>query len=309
MLAITSLSSDCHSDCCIGRKEITQIPPSQRNHSSSIVMKISSGLGLIVLSSLFLPVLCREKGAQHGDSSSIMLEDFSNPKHDWREMNDPVMGGRSRGSFNVKDGVATFEGSVEIVPFLRVPGFIQARVTEDSHASKGFPDVSSCQAIALTLRTNASSPYEGYRFSFGNAHAPGGKHFAYGYKTTLKRIPVEDFEEVVIPWDAFTDFWDDATGDPIHSCHDNPLYCPDQETLRSMKTMAIWAEGVAGPVFLEIKSIQAVQCSGMPSEGGTGSTEPSEGDVWSRTMLRGWATQSAPPMRLAGWIANVLGVE
>jgi len=199
------------------------------------------------------------------DATSILIESFSDPVHTWEQMNDPVMGGRSTGSFHVEDHVGVFEGEVVNVPFLHAPGFIQARTVD----RVAFPDVSRCTGLQLTVRTTATleedaaaAPYTGYRFSFGNAHAPGGKWHAYGFKTDLKAawLSTDEFTDIVLPFSSFTDFWDDATGDPIHTCEENPLYCPDAATLQNMKTMAIWAEGVAGRVYLELKEIRAVGC-------------------------------------------------
>ncbi len=56
------------------------------------------------------------------------------------------------------------------------PGFIKV----DTDDSTAFPDISSCKAISVNAR--ASSDFAGYRFSFGNAHAPGGSRYASGYK-------------------------------------------------------------------------------------------------------------------------------
>lgn len=187
-------------------------------------------------------------------SSTILLESFESPFHTWEEMNDPVMGGKSTGSFTIQNGIGHFEGEVVDVPFLHAPGFIQARTT----SSETYPDVSTCTALEIVAKTN--SDYDGYRISFGNAHAPGGKYFAYGYKSNLEGLSTEEFEAVTIPFNDFTDFWDDATGDPIHTCHENDLYCPDELTLKNMGRIAIWGEGVAGKVSLEIKTISAVGC-------------------------------------------------
>jgi hypothetical protein len=191
-----------------------------------------------------------------------MLEDFSNPMHVWKEMNDPVMGGRSTGTFTVDQdaGVAVFTGTVKDVPFLHAPGFIQARTTDKTV----WPDVTSCDALELELRSSGDGeePYAGYRVSFGTTHAPGGKFYAKGYKATLQNVPNgDDFAKIQIPFKQFTDFWDDLTGDPIHTCEENALYCPDLLTLKDMQTMAFWGEGVKGKVSLEIKAIRAVGCA------------------------------------------------
>ena len=189
------------------------------------------------------------------DDGKILLESFADPIHTWEEMNDPVMGGKSTGTFAIEDGVGKFVGEVVDVPFLHAPGFIQARTTD----STKYPDVSSCTALEIVAK--AKTDYSGYRISFGNAHAPGGKFFAYGYKSNLEGVPTDEFGMVTIPFDEFTDFWDDATGDAIHTCQENELYCPDELTLKNMGRLAVWGEGVAGKVSLVIQSISAVGCA------------------------------------------------
>jgi Complex I intermediate-associated protein 30 (CIA30) len=231
---------------------------------------------------------------EHHDHNGdeILLESFesNDSTHTWTEMNDPVMGGQSTGSFHVDNEMGVFDGEVVDVPFLHAPGFIQARTTDRIP----FPDVTLCSAIKIILRTS-NPEYSGYRFSFGNAHAPGGKWHAYGYKANLKDVPLSTFGAVVIPFSDFTDFWDDATGDPIHTCVENPKYCPDQETLSNMKTMAVWGEGVAGKVTLEINSIWAVGCSSTSSTSSHSRKQSSKDTTvlgwFPRHVLRNWTRQ------------------
>jgi hypothetical protein len=198
--------------------------------------------------------------ASNSDDGVVVLESFDNPRHTWEEMNDPVMGGKSTGTFSIENGVGKFVGEVNNIPFLQAPGFIQARTTKTDHTF--YPDVSKCTALEIVCKSNVK--YDGgYRFSFGDAQAPGGKFHARGYKATLTNVPTggDDFGSVTIPFTDFTDFWDDATGDPIHTCQENSLYCPDDMTLKNMQRLAIWGEGVAGQVSLEIQSIRAVGCA------------------------------------------------
>mmetsp|Transcript_33456 Transcript_33456/g.106056 ORF Transcript_33456/g.106056 Transcript_33456/m.106056 type:complete len:209 (-) Transcript_33456:25-651(-) len=191
--------------------------------------------------------------------SSVPLVTFDGAEtttRTWREMNDPVMGGKSTGTFSVQAGLGVFDGSVEDVPFLRAPGFIKASTVDE----QPFPDITGCAALALTAK--ASSPYAGFRLSFGNAHAPGGKFHAYGYKSHFT-APVGDFGTVTIPISNFTDYWDDATGEPIKTCQEDKTYCPDAKTLKNVGTLGVWGEGVKGPLHLEIRSIEATQCAAV----------------------------------------------
>jgi len=199
-------------------------------------------------------------------SSSVLLEDFSSPAQKWTQQNDPVMGGKSKGTFTIENNAGVFDGEVVDVPFLRAPGFI--KVTSSS--SQGFADASKCTALELTVR--ASDAYKGYRVSFSNAHAPGGKFFAYGYKTNFNP-PVGQFGTVTLPFTSFSDYWDDASGDQIKTCQDDKKYCPTADTLKNMKTISVWGEGVAGKVHLEIQKIQATGCASSSLRGGKKTVE------------------------------------
>jgi Complex I intermediate-associated protein 30 (CIA30) len=187
----------------------------------------------------------------------IELESFENMKHSWECLNDPVMGGKSTSNLSFENGVANFNGNVAIVPFLHAPGFITFRSLVGS-----YPDISTCTAMKIVLFTTIQ--YDGYRISFGTIHLPNGHH-ATGYKANLK-VPLGSFEEVVIPFKDFTSRWDDASGDPIVTCSEDPTYCPDLETLQNIKTISIWAEGVVGEVDLKIMSITAEGCGSLPMQ-------------------------------------------
>ena len=177
------------------------------------------------------------------------------------------------------------------MPSLQAPGFITA-VNSDR---KRWNDVSSCTGIKITAKSDTK--YDGFRVSFGSAHPRGGKFFAvcsalhrtlrillqslpqmsnlrsspntvcacsfclqYGYKANFMPS-VGSIGSVKVPFRNFTDFWDDATGDPIHTCDENEKYCPDEKTLTNMKTMSIWAEGVEGDIRLEITAISGFGCA------------------------------------------------
>ena len=163
------------------------------------------------------------------------------------------MGGKSFSSVSVEHGRLNFTGACKIVPSLQAPGFITA-VNSDRAA---WSDVSHCEGLAITAK--AATGYAGYRLSFGTAHPKGGKFFAYGFKSHFSPT-VGSFGTVKVPFTNFTDFWDDATGLPIHTCQEDRQYCPDAQTLSDVKTLSIWAEGVEGDVHLEVKSIDGYDC-------------------------------------------------
>ena len=199
------------------------------------------------------------------NTKTILLEDFHNPTNHWAVLNDPVMGGESYSNLEIDtdNGVAKFTGKCAIVPKLQAPGFITMETgSQFMEKPSKFADVSSCTGFSLELKTNTN--YAGYRFSFGKAHAKGGR-FAFGYKTPLvldvDLPPVGEFGTVVLPFDRFSDKWDDATGDIQVECADDPTYCPTRKWLQRMETMSFWGEGVEGMVDLEIKTISAIGCA------------------------------------------------
>ena len=89
-------------------------------------------------------------------ANEILLASFDGAKgstHQWRQMNDPVMGGKSTGTFSVADSKGIFSGEVVDVPFLKAPGFIKASVVDMNPFGRIFPDISTCKNIALRMTT------------------------------------------------------------------------------------------------------------------------------------------------------------
>jgi hypothetical protein len=176
----------------------------------------------------------------------------------WVQTNDPVMGGASRGTFVVDNGVGVMNGTVALIPSLQAPGFIKVVTTD----RKPFADVSACSGLALTTKSSSSpAQYGGYRVSFGTDSAllQCKKFFAAGYKADFMAGEGE-FSTVQIPFDKFTNCWDDATGDAITTCEEDSRFCPSSKRLADMGTISVWAEGAAADVTLTIQSIAAYGC-------------------------------------------------
>jgi hypothetical protein len=47
------------------------------------------------------------------------------------------------------------------------------------------------------------------------------------------------------------------TGEPLHTCADDPQYCPSPQDLATITQLEFWAEGVAGAFHLEVQEVGA----------------------------------------------------
>merc|ERR1712151_1155085 len=120
------------------------------------------------------------------------------------ELNDPVMGGKSTGTWTLGQGFGIMDGEVVNVPSLKAPGFIKAA------ADGTFPDVSDFIDGSLVLKVRSSTPeYEGYRVTFvsgaGSASfacaAGGSLPFSRGCFKEKFSVPTgADFVEVKLPF-------------------------------------------------------------------------------------------------------------
>ena len=190
---------------------------------------------------------------------TIIVADFTDGIP-WNQKNDPVMGGDSTGTFTVTDGVGLMSGSVEIVSFLNAPGFIKAE------KEAVYPDISTCSGLVVScahFTGDPSAEYAGYRIGFGRQRAPEDldpHKWSSGFKAPF--APGMNLMDVEIPFTAFSDDWDDATGDVIVTCAEDERVCPTGSVLRDIQTLSVWAEGVEGAVHLELHSIKAINCGG-----------------------------------------------
>ena len=97
-------------------------------------------------------------------------------------------GGKSTGNTSFAEGQLVFQGAVVNVPSLNAPGFIKSTSSDSTGGS--YPDISSCQGVAITAM--ALTEFDGFRFSFGNAHPIDGKFFSYAHperSIQMRRAP------------------------------------------------------------------------------------------------------------------------
>lgn len=185
----------------------------------------------------------------------------------FKELNDPVMGGRSTGTWRVDTAgqFGVFDGEVVNVPSLSAPGFIKAA------ADGVFNDVSATIAGSVSLKVRTSTPdYKGYRVTVvAGAASPdyscsggGSIPFSRGcYKAKFSVPASTNFTEISIPWDQFSDMWSPATGEQTTTCADDPSVCLTAKTLANIQRIEVWGEGAAGKLHLEVSSISASTAS------------------------------------------------
>merc|ERR1712123_536825 len=169
------------------------------------------------------------------------------------ELNDPVMGGKSTGTWSLdaagKFGV--FDGEVKDVPSLKAPGFIKAA------GSGTFPDVSSALGGDLVLTVRSSTP----SYACG---AGGSLPFSRGCFKSKFSVPAgEGWSTVRVPINSFSDKWSPATGEHTKDCATDADVCPTAKSLSGIKRLEIWAEGALGKVHLEVKSVVAEQSASL----------------------------------------------
>merc|ERR1719230_604081 len=181
----------------------------------------------------------------------------------FQELNDPVMGGKSTGTWEVDAAkkVGVFDGVVATVPSLKAPGFIK------SAADGKFPDASSAINGDLVLTVRTSTPeYKGFRVSFASGTlspayscAGGGSiPFSRGCFKAKFSVPAGDeFTAIRIPFKNFSDKWSPSTGEQTTTCAQDTTVCPTAQTLKGIKRIEVWAEGADGKVHLEVHSIFA----------------------------------------------------
>jgi apolipoprotein D and lipocalin family protein len=184
----------------------------------------------------------------------------------FQELNDPVMGGKSTGTWSLGDGFGIFDGEVVDVPSLQAPGFIKAQ------ASGSFPDVSAFIDGSLVLSVRTTNPeYEGYRVTVvSGATSPsfscsagGSLPFSRGcYKEKFSVPAGDDFVDVKIPFNTFSDKWSSATGEQTTTCADDADVCLTANKLAKIQMVELWGEGAGGKVHLEVNSISAENADG-----------------------------------------------
>lgn len=202
--------------------------------------------------------------------STVELATFDGKQettYSFTELNDPVMGGKSTGTWHVDTSgqFGVFDGEVVNVPSLKAPGFIKAA------ANGHFADASSASSGHLVIEVRSSTPeYAGFRVSFAAGTISPSYACAGGGSIPLSRgcfkakfsVPKgEDFTQIRIPFSDFSDKWSPATGEQTVTCSKDKSVCPSANSLKAIARLELWAEGVSGKAHLEVRSIFADKSS------------------------------------------------
>eukprot|EP00928_Gymnodinium_smaydae_P091603 TRINITY_DN7532_c0_g2_i4.p1 TRINITY_DN7532_c0_g2~~TRINITY_DN7532_c0_g2_i4.p1 ORF type:complete len:459 (+),score=96.92 TRINITY_DN7532_c0_g2_i4:184-1377(+) len=184
----------------------------------------------------------------------------------FKELNDPVMGGKSTGTWSLGQGFGILDGEVVDVPSLKAPGFIKAA------ADGSFRDISAFADGSLVLKVRTTTPdYAGFRVSFASgAMSPsfacaggGGLPFSRGCFKQKFTVPAGgEFIEVKLPFNTFSDKWSSATGEQTDTCAKNKDVCPTAAKLAKIQRVEFWGEGASGKLHLEVQSVLAEKASG-----------------------------------------------
>jgi len=186
------------------------------------------------------------------DIPLITFDGESSTTFEFEQTNDPVMGGVSSGEWSVNEaeGYGIEKGTVRDVPSLHAPGFIYAE------ARGKFNDASEAISGDLILKVRSSTPeYTGFRVSFG-------RYLQRDFKADFSVAPGDEFSEIRIPFNKFSNHWSGETGDQTITCEEDPKVCPKSEDLAKINKIGVWGEGVKGDIVLEVQSISA----GLPKQ-------------------------------------------
>jgi len=184
----------------------------------------------------------------------------------FKELNDPVMGGKSTGTWAVQSKAAQsfgmMDGQVVDVPSLSAPGFIKA-------AGDGkYADASAALSGGLNLTVRTTTPeYAGFRLTFAAGTLSPDYSCAGGGSIPLSRgcfkrafsVPAgKEFSTVYLPFNSFSDKWSPSTGKQTTTCAEDADVCPKAKDLSGIVRMEFWAEGALGHAVLEVLRVDAV---------------------------------------------------
>ena len=155
----------------------------------------------VTLASIAATVLASVDLTAAALTKAVTFDGSKGTTFQWRDLNDPVMGGRSFSTFHVDPGhFGVFNGTCAIVPSLKAPGF--AKITTDG--GQEFADLSEHIEGYMELSVRSTTPgFKGYKIAFAAKNVPrtsifGGGSFKAGFNLT-DAASANDFQIVKVP--------------------------------------------------------------------------------------------------------------
>jgi hypothetical protein len=119
----------------------------------------------------------------------------------WETVNDPVMGGVSKSSFYEGESSGIWKGKVEIVPFLKKPGFCSLRTPGLGKEAEKLLDLSNSDGIVVRAAA-AEGGLKNFRVTLSTEGAGRGmfSHVMYSAEFTV----TEEMADHFVSWHDFT---------------------------------------------------------------------------------------------------------
>jgi hypothetical protein len=160
-------------------------PATQRSGEMAPLLRASTLAALVAIAGCGV-------AAQAEHKEMVSFAPMKKLNTEFREQNDPVMGGGSSGNFTVGDGFGLFQGTVRNVSFLHAPGFCNAQVRTGARSRLDVSEFATEQGGLRLVVKNAReeyAPYEGHKIAFsalGVPHHNGGHELEGSYKADFK---------------------------------------------------------------------------------------------------------------------------
>jgi len=193
-----------------------------------------------------------------GSASSVSIATFDGAKsttREWATVNDPVMGGKSKSEFKVDstNHYGVWTGVVNIVPFLKAPGFCNLQSPGLGKTTE-FPDLSGSSGIVIRAAEHDPTGLKNFNVMLMSKGAKHGTIFRKKGVYNANFTATAQMTDHFLPWSAFTCTW---RGEKV-------TWCPDLATqLKEIDTVGLGTQfpGVAGPFALVIQSLSSKDSS------------------------------------------------
>ena len=190
-----------------------------------------------IITAVALGCLLGASAIPHVDQKITTFDGVKSTTQKWLSENDPVMGGRSVGSFEVhrSAGIGRWEGEVKVVPKLQAPGFCSIRTRHE------FPDLSAAQGLLITARHGPEAEVTKIKVSMISSVHNSPREGDFEAPLQLTSTWATHF----VPFVSMVQDW---RGQKEGGA-------PTKEQLENIHGLGFLSDGVAGKFLFEIRTI------------------------------------------------------